>query len=470
MSNLKENYMDSKYTVLKVFSARDGKETSLVENAVNGRIFIRKRVPAEQGRIYQYLMTLRHPGLVPVVEVVPGERQYTVIEEYAAGITLDEYVKSYGCRTEKQAANYMIQLCNVLQLLHGHNIVHRDITPNNIIVTLDGYVKLIDFDIARIRKPDRVQDTTILGTVGFAAPEQFGFTQTDSRTDIYALGVVLNYMLTGKLPGECKYQTQPFSQIIEKATALDPAGRFSDVGQIAAILMAGRAVTAKVGAAKPAASRTAPAKTAPAKSGTVKPVPAKSGAAHLPDLPDSTEHMSSVAAAAGQMSQEAVSGAEVERKEDGRKNHLKISRKEAFRAMMANRRLERKKRMEAYAIKPDTPKAVRFFKSIPGFRTGLTWKMAVAVLGYLFTLVWGYSMAASFAELHYPFLLCVLLFFMEVILPFVLFTNLGHIDRKVPGIRELEAWPARWIRIGLGSLIIVLATIIGQLYTGLQGK
>lgn len=67
---------------------------------------------------------------------------------------------------------------------------------------------------------------------------------------------------------------------------------------------------------------------------------------------DSTEHMPSVAAAAGQMSQEAVSGAEVERKEDGRENHLKISRKEAFRAMMANRRLERKKRMEAYAIKP----------------------------------------------------------------------------------------------------------------------
>ena len=444
MSNLKDDYMDSKYMVLKVFSAKDGKETSLVENAVNGRIYVRKKVPAEQGRIYQYLMTLGHPGLVPVVEVVPGDRHYTVIEEYAGGITLEEYVKSYGCRPEKQAANYMIQLCNVLQLLHGHNIVHRDITPNNIIITLDGFVKLIDFDIARVRKPDRVQDTTILGTVGFAAPEQFGFTQTDSRTDIYALGVVLNFMLTGKLPGENRYQRQPFSQIIETATALDPAGRFSDVGQIAASLAAGRVVPVKSAIAKPAST----------KSTTAKPAAAK--------------QISSEIWTAREVSSGTVPGTGEENSEGRQQNHLKISRREAFKAMMAKHKLEREKKMETYALKPDAPKAVRILKTIPGFRTGFGWKMAVGVLGYLFAVLWGYAMAAAFLEMHYPVLLFIILYLMEVVLPFILFTNLGYIDRKVPGVREIGAWPARWIRVGSGCIIVLLGAIIGQIFNTLN--
>lgn len=449
MSNLKDDYMDSKYTVLKLFSAKDGWETSLVENAVNGRIFVRKKVPAEQGRIYQYLMTLRHPGLVPVVEVIPGDRQYTVIVEYAGGITLEEYVKSYGCRSENQAANYMIQLCNVLQLLHSHNIVHRDITPNNIIVTLDGFVKLIDFDIARVRKPDRVQDTTILGTVGFAAPEQFGFTQTDSRTDIYALGVVLNFMLTGKLPGEKRYQRQPFSQIIETATALDPAGRFSDVRQIAASLAGGSAVPAKT--AMPKSTR---AKSALDKSAAVKHAAAKQKLSGIG---------TAIQAVPGTMPGEGGDNSE------GRQqNHLKISRREELKAMIVKHKLEREKKMEAYAVKPDTPKAVRVLKSIPGFRTGFSWKMAVGVLGYLFAVLWGYAMAAAFLEMHFPVLLFIVLYLMEVVLPFILFTNLGYIDRKIPGVREIGTWPARWIRVGAGCMIVLLGAIIGQIFNTLN--
>lgn len=401
MGSLKDDFLEAKYRTLKIFHHTEEKETSLVESTANGRIYIRKRVPREQGQIYQYLMTLSHPGLVPIVEVIPGNEQYTVIEEYAAGITLEDYIKIYGGMPEKQAENYMIQLCRVLQLLHSRNIVHRDITPGNILITLDGYVKLIDFDISRVRKPDRNQDTTILGTVGFAAPEQFGFTQTDNRTDIFALGVVLNFMLTGKLPGEKRYEKPPFSNIIDTATSIDPTKRFSGVEQIEARLLQGTADARK-------------------KEGTYLRRPT-------------------------------------------------TSKVEMLKTMAANHKRARQSQSEAYAIKPDTPKAVRFFKSIPGFRTGVGWKMAVAVIGYLFAVLWGYSIALTFGEQHYPFLLCILLFFMEVILPFVLFTNLGYIDRKIPGICGLEVWPARWIRIGMGSMILILGMIIGDLYTKFYG-
>lgn len=87
-----------------------------------------------------------------------------------------------------------MQLCKGLKNLHQRDIIHRDINLNNIMLTNDGVVKLVDFDTVRIFKYDQNFDTTYLGTKGFAPPEQYGFSQTDARTDIYALGMTIkNY-------------------------------------------------------------------------------------------------------------------------------------------------------------------------------------------------------------------------------------------------------------------------------------
>lgn len=91
--------------------------------------------------------------------------------------------------------DYVRQICNGLKEVHNKNIVHRDLQPKNIIVDRHNHITIIDFDIARIRKEEADSDTEFLGTVGYASPEQFGFAQTDKRSDIYSLGVLIGDMV-----------------------------------------------------------------------------------------------------------------------------------------------------------------------------------------------------------------------------------------------------------------------------------
>ena len=118
----------------------------------------------------------------------------------------------------------LIELCDALDALHSAKIVHRDIKPSNIIITKDEHIKLIDFDASRIEKVVKDRDTQILGTEGFAPPEQFGFSQTDSRSDIYSFGVTMNLLL-----GE---NSAPFNKIIKKCKALDPDDRYDSISAV----------------------------------------------------------------------------------------------------------------------------------------------------------------------------------------------------------------------------------------------
>ena len=100
-----------------------------------------------------------------------------------------------GLLTAAQAKQITRQLCMALWVLHSLGVVHRDVKPDNVIIRGTEAV-LIDFDASRIYKNENREDTQILGTTGFAAPEQYGLSQSDGRADIYALGVLLNIMLT----------------------------------------------------------------------------------------------------------------------------------------------------------------------------------------------------------------------------------------------------------------------------------
>ena len=167
-----------------------------------------------------------HPceNFANIIEV--GEDWY--IEEYIKGHTLEEVVEN-NTLSRKMAKNYMLQLCNAVKCLHDHDIIHRDIKPSNILITNSGTLKLIDFDIARKIKQEPVEkDTQILGTVGYASPEQYGFTQTDRRSDIYSMGVVYNFMLTGCIPQK-KLITGYEGDIILRATSLAPWERYGSV-------------------------------------------------------------------------------------------------------------------------------------------------------------------------------------------------------------------------------------------------
>ena len=119
------------------------------------------------------------------------------------------------------------QVCRALWVLHSIGAVHRDVKPENIILRGSEAV-LIDFDAARIHKPEHENDTQILGTTGFAAPEQYGLSQSDIRTDIYAMGILINVMLTGEHPSR-KLAEGKMGRIVDRCTHVNPQRRYKNV-------------------------------------------------------------------------------------------------------------------------------------------------------------------------------------------------------------------------------------------------
>ena len=151
--------------------------------------------------------------------------------EFVFGNNLDKIVYTKMGVDPKIAEKWMVQLCNGVETLHQKNIIHRDITPNNVMIDYEGNIKLIDFNISRERKQSASRDTTVMGTAGYASPEQFGFTQTGFGADIYAMGVLLNFMLTGKMPNE-KLCSGKYASIVKKATQIKEEDRYSNVYQM----------------------------------------------------------------------------------------------------------------------------------------------------------------------------------------------------------------------------------------------
>ena len=132
--------------------------------------------------------------------------------------------------TPKETRRILRQLCGALWVLHSMGAVHRDVKPENIVLRGNEAV-LIDFDAARIHKKGEENDTRVLGTIGFAAPEQYGFSQSDACSDIYSLGILMNVMLTGKHPSN---QLAPgrFGRIVTRCTQVTPRKRYKNVRRL----------------------------------------------------------------------------------------------------------------------------------------------------------------------------------------------------------------------------------------------
>ncbi len=184
--------------------------------------------------VYEILKHLSHPNLPRILSVGLNGEKCRVIEEYINGSTVAEILAS-GLYTEKGVRKIAKDICCALDVLHSKNIIHRDIKPENVMVDSKGNIKLIDFDAARIYKRYKSEDTSFIGTAGFAAPEQFGFNQTDPRSDIFALGILMNVMLTGEHPSKRLYKGK-LTKVIEKCINLDPNQRFSTARELHAKL------------------------------------------------------------------------------------------------------------------------------------------------------------------------------------------------------------------------------------------
>lgn len=143
---------------------------------------------------------LDHESIVRIVDIIEDGTTIYIVMDYIEGQSLDKIIKEYGAQPEELVVEWAMQLCDALFYLHSQKppIIYRDMKPANIMLKPDGNIKIIDFGIAREYKEKNLADTTLLGTKGYAPPEQYdGKKQTDARSDIYALGMTMHHLLTG---------------------------------------------------------------------------------------------------------------------------------------------------------------------------------------------------------------------------------------------------------------------------------
>jgi len=223
------NTLKEQYSLVRICNSGSAGEVSQLRHKTHGQDIIKRVYNGDN--IYPFLRTLLpHKNIPRIYEIVFDNGTVTILEEYVEGLTISDVLDS-GLYKESGVVAVISSLCDALSILHKNGIVHRDIKPENVMIDNSGTVKLIDFSASKIYKPHRSQDTQTLGTTGYAAPEQFGITQSDRRVDIYALGILMNVMLTGEYPSKFFCQGR-LANVIEKCTQLDPNKRYQNVSEL----------------------------------------------------------------------------------------------------------------------------------------------------------------------------------------------------------------------------------------------
>ena len=396
----------------------------LVQHIETQRIYVKKIQSVYNKEIYELLMKLHSRHVPEILECVEENGRLILIEEYIQGESLAEHIQYHGLYDEEEAAEIFVTLCDILNLFHHFQppIIHRDLKPENVIITDGGVLKLIDFNTAKRVTTGKNQDTVLIGTREYAAPEQYGFAQSDARTDIYSMGVMLNYLLTGAYPKEKLYQAEQqsagksisaesgrlFTEIIRKCTEFSPDMRYQTALELKkdleCVLQRQHSLTGEC---------------------TVYPVKQK-------DIRNS----------------EKV---------------LKTADKESL-----TLRARLKHGLEKLEIQEKTPKDHLWYHEVlpPGFRTGTVWKMILAGIGYALIFWMGLTIEYTTGEAHIPLTGFDLWCERVGVLIWVLFVLLMMCNYR-PIVRRLPLMQYRWIRIGMGifygfaaMIVVVLAALL----------
>ncbi len=221
MSNIDEIVEGALFTEVK--KLKDGK--SIVMDPATERLYYKKVLSVYSVPVFRFIQTHHHKN-IPVIKIFWKEDgNLVVIEELIQGKTIDELLESGDNISFEEKKRILLEICDGLEFLHSAipPIIHRDIKASNIIISEDGSVKIIDYDAAKQYIANKEKDTVLIGTQGIAAPEQYGFGQSDERTDIYALGKLIQRMLP---------DSKHAMQIVEKATKLEPDKRYRSIKEI----------------------------------------------------------------------------------------------------------------------------------------------------------------------------------------------------------------------------------------------
>lgn len=179
-----DKHLNKQWAVKEIRKKGNGKNDEIVINSLLAEANLMKK--------------LDHPSLPRIVDIIDNGVTIYVIMDYIEGESLDKILNEYGAQPEELVINWAKQLCDALSYLHSQKppIIYRDMKPANVMLKPEGNIKIIDFGIAREYKEQNLADTTVLGTRGYAPPEQYSG-QTDARSDIFALGMTMHHLLTG---------------------------------------------------------------------------------------------------------------------------------------------------------------------------------------------------------------------------------------------------------------------------------
>lgn len=228
----------AKYKTVKCLAHGENGETLIVESKEDTELYIAKVLPGGASDEGVILETLSHPALPRFIARFSGNGVHIMVREYVDGLPLDETVDSHAL-SDAETVAVGIQLCEVLTYLHTQTppIIHRDVKPQNVILCPDGKIKLIDFGISRRYKENSAKDTVFSGTSDFAPPEQYGFTQTDARADIYSLGMLIKFLLTGGSES-VGIENRRLARVVKRCTAFTPRWRYQSAKSVKRALLA----------------------------------------------------------------------------------------------------------------------------------------------------------------------------------------------------------------------------------------
>lgn len=227
-TNVKK-FLESRFEKIKLMQKTVKSEVWLAQERATKKLVVIKFLNST-GLPYQKLKKFSHPLWAKIFYCAESTAETVIVEEFLQGESLDELIEQKKILSDAQARKILLQMCDGLKILHENKIIHRDIKPSNLILQEGGIIRLIDFDAARIFDSEKKRDTHFLGTKGYAPPEQFGYGQTDNRSDIFSLGITMFEMLGNNCGSDLK-------KILSKCTELDPKNRFQSVAELKVALL-----------------------------------------------------------------------------------------------------------------------------------------------------------------------------------------------------------------------------------------
>lgn len=225
-----ENNLANRFEKFITIKDTENSKIFVYKHKKSGSLILERISSNRNDEIFRLLKKKSHPNLVEIFEVCSDEYYLIVLEKFIVGKSLLKLIDN-GAMSVKEACRYAYQICDALSFLHKNGIIHRDIKPSNVIIDNSGNAVLIDLGIARMVSQKEEKDTATLGTIGYAAPEQFGLSQSIKATDIYSLGVLLNIMITGVHP-TINIPKGKISRVIRKATSTQISERYQNADQM----------------------------------------------------------------------------------------------------------------------------------------------------------------------------------------------------------------------------------------------